>query len=83
MTLQTHVSLASRSPAPLPDPVQAEREAARLLVRILEQVTIEHVGRHKAVLSFEASLGLLERLCLWGADLEDVEDDAPLEADAV
>lgn len=57
------------------------QDAARLLARVVEGLTIEGQTQQGIIFSFEAPPDLYTGLCLWGASVEDLEDDTPREPD--
>lgn len=60
-----------------------EQEAAHILRSILRGVAIRDVANDNVLIVFEADPDLHDRLCMWGCENEDLEDDCPEEDDGL
>jgi len=58
-----------------------EKEAAELLARIVDRMSIDCEEQGPILITVEADDDLVSGLCLWGACTEDLEDDDPVEDD--
>jgi hypothetical protein len=51
------------------------REAAGILLRLINRINVVDVTEHRAKIEAELPLALLERLCVWGSPFEDLEPE--------
>jgi hypothetical protein len=63
-----------------------DREAARLLLRLIWRLHVVTVTEHRARIEADIPLSVLDRLAIWGSHSEDLkpepwEDDGDLEED--